>query len=75
MEFNVYKAISGDLRISEIYGLNDKVYTRLQKLGLPVYKSMSGSLNLRDARAYTKEQILKINKIMEEEKEYGEILN
>lgn len=63
MKLEVYKTISGSLRIAETYGLSDEVYRRFKKVGLPVYKSMSGSLNLRDSRSYTKEQILKIKKI------------
>ena len=63
MEFKVYKAVSGDLRIFEIYGLSEEVYRKFKKVGLPVYKSVGGSLNLRDDRAYTKEQILKIKKL------------
>ena len=60
MEIRAYKTISGALRIYDTYGLSEEVYKKFKKVGLPVYKGMSGSLNLRDSRSYTKEQILKI---------------
>ena len=63
MEIKVYKAVSGDLRIFDIYGLSEEAYKKFKKVGLPVYRGMSGSLNLRDSRGYTKEQILKIKKL------------
>ena len=61
----VYKAISGAYRISDTYGLSEDVYKKLKRAGLPVYTSMSGSLNLRDSRGYTREQILQIKKLIE----------
>jgi len=63
MEIEVYKTMSGAFRIADIYGLSDDAYKKFKKIGLPVYTGMSGSQNLRDSRAYTKEQILKIKEI------------
>lgn len=65
MKVSVYTTISGDYRIRDIYGMSEEVYKRLKRAGLPVYESMGGSLNLRDSRGYTKEQIIKIKKMIE----------
>lgn len=64
MKLTVYKAMSGKYRISDTYGLSEKVYNKFKRAGLPVYRSMGGSLNLRDSRGYTKEQILKIKEMI-----------
>ncbi|PGK51870.1 hypothetical protein CN918_29195 [Priestia megaterium] len=63
-KLEVYRALSGDLRIREVYDLSEEAYRILKNNRLPVYRSMSGSLNLRDDRAYTQEQLTKIQKII-----------